>query len=537
MIRTGRWPLLTVFAIGLIALASVWLTGIDSGNAPVGATGGTYVEAVVGSADRANPLFASSPVERDLVKLLFAGLTRPGADGSILPDLAESWSVSEDGRRYTFQLRPRLQWHDGEPITADDVVFTASLLSSPDYAGDPTIAALWRNVDARRIDRLTVEFELEQPFAPFLAATTIGLLPSHLLGDLSVQEVQASSFNQAPIGSGPFVLDSIGDDGARLRANRSYHLQPPYLDRLGLRFFETAEEAQLALQAGQVDGMLLPDRQAAEALSGDDFTIVKMPTSAYVVLYLNHRSVLFVDSRVRQALALSIDREAIVADVLAGDGIASADPLAPGTWASTEEGGELEVDPDRAAELMEEAGWQLQDGTWRRGDIEMRFNILTNPDAERLAVAEAVARQLRDVGFLASVAEVDPNTLVQDFLQPRQYQAALFAFDPGIDPDPYPAWHSSQSGSGGANLASYVDEEADRLLAEARIATSEEARRQLYAALVARFREQAPSVILYYPERLYAVRDDVRGVAPGAFFDRTSRFFAIEDWYRETRSP
>ncbi len=209
-------------------MSLLWMQGVSSGGERVPAYGGSYVEGVVGRPVRINPLFVDSPVERDLTTLIFSGLTRAGPDGTILPDLARGWDITPDGKTYIFQLRPRVLWHDGDPFDADDVVFTATLLASPGYPGDPAVAALWRTVTVSRVDRLTVRFDLQEPFAPFLAATTIGILPQHLLGDLDATAVAAATaFNDAPIGTGPFRLRQLTSEGAILDAYRPYHLAPP----------------------------------------------------------------------------------------------------------------------------------------------------------------------------------------------------------------------------------------------------------------------------------------------------------------------
>jgi peptide/nickel transport system substrate-binding protein len=531
---SARRPLLLVFGAGIALLAAFWLLGGASDERGGPAYGGDYVEGVVGRARRVNPLFTDGPVERDLARLVFSGLTRPGPDGSPMPDLATSWEIAPDGRNYTFRLRPRVQWHDGEEFSADDVVFTAGILAAADFPGDPGVGALWRGVKATKLDELTVRFELAQPFAPFMAATSMGVLPEHKLTGLGARAVAASSFNEVPIGTGPFRLNGLRDDGARLSAYRRYHLEPPYLDRLGLQFFDTDAALQQAAATREIDGALFTGAADLGAMERVGLDAHRMTGSAYVVMYLNQRSVLFVDQRVREAAHLAIDREAIVRDALQGNGTAWASPLPPGSWASSN-GGPPTPDRDRSRTLMEEAGWTLRDNVWRRGDTEMRFNILTNPDEARTAVAEALARQLRDAGFMASISTVEPGELVERYLRPRQFNATLFAFDPGVDPDPYPAWHSSQSGADGANLASYVSPDADNLLEDGRQAIFAEARKQRYAEFEKRFLTEVPSIVLYYPTHTYVTDRRLRGLEDVLYFGREARFFAVEQWHLRVR--
>ncbi len=528
---SGRRPLMFAVGLGIGLMALFWVSADPADSPPVATYGGSYVEGVVGDADRVNPLFIDDPVQADLASLIFSGLTRVDRDGAMLPDLARSWEVSPDGRTYLFHLRPGVLWHDGERFSADDVVFTARILSSPDYAGDPGVGALWRSVTTKKVDRLTVRFDLAEPYAPFLAGATVGILPQHLFGALDAPGVAASPINESPVGTGPFVLERLADEGARLRAYRRYHLEPPFLDRIGLAFFESDDKLAAAVRSGEVQGGLLT---AVDGMDGGRLTPHRFVTSSYVVLYLSQRSVLFVDPRVREAVRLVIDRDAIVRGALGGEGMASDSPIPPGSWAA-DGGAASTVDPARSAALMAGAGWTQDNGVWRRGETEMRFNILTNPDERRVAVAEAIAIQLREAGFFASVATVEPTQLIEQYLRPRQFNAALFGFDPGVDPDPYPAWHSSQSGADGANLASYASAAADRLLEDGRQATTPQARQQSYGEFQRLFLDDTPSIIIYYPVLTYAVDSGLRGVQPGILFERSSRFFEIEAWYRNTR--
>ncbi len=531
-----RRPLHLATAIGLILLSLLWLRSAPSDAIGAPTYGGGYIEGVVGSAERVNPLFATTAVELDLAALIFSGLTRPGSDGSPLPDLARAWEVSPDGKTYTFHLRASVLWHDDARFSADDVVFTAAILASVDYPGDPAIAATWRDVHATRVDALTVRFELPQPFAPFLAATSIGILPAHLLQGQTAEEVAASSFNESPIGTGPYRLDRLASDGARLSAYRRYHLGPPYLDRIGLRFYTTEQDLQDALARHQVQGALLPPAFDPTTLQDTAFELREFTSSAYVTLYLNQRSLLFVDSRVREALALAIDRRAIIRDALHNRGaIPATAPITPGSWAYDATAIVPSTDAQRIQQLMTTAGWTLQTNVWRRGELELRFNILTNPDPDRVAVAEELAKQLREAGFFASVATVPADQLVANYLQPRQFTAALFGFDPGLDPDPYPAWHSSQSGATGANIASYASPAADRLLEAARTDDDSEARRLAYIEFQRQFLSDAPSVILYHPTHIYAIDAAIAGREPGLLLQPASRLFAIERWHRRAR--
>ena len=201
--------------------------------------GGTYVEGLVGYPQRINPLFSNlNDVDRDLCALVFEGLTRVDEHNQIAPMLAERWDVSADGLVYTFYLRTTVRWQDGEPLTADDVVFTISVLQDPDFPGLPFLGELWRSVDVKKLDRTTVQFALLEPFAPFIDYTTIGLIPKHVLQDVPVADLDRHAFNYQPVGSGLFRVAELTAEHVTLKASRIHRLwEQTRLDRIEFRFY------------------------------------------------------------------------------------------------------------------------------------------------------------------------------------------------------------------------------------------------------------------------------------------------------------
>ena len=179
----SRWLLPATVASGIAVLAGLWYTTSHSSkaNSPQPAT--TYREGVAGAYSRINPLYDSfNEVDSDLTALIFSGLTRLGPNGEVQPDLAESWDISSDGLTYTFHLRPNVTWHDGEPFTADDVLFTYGAIQDPKFHGDPALEELFRSITVAKVDDATVTLRLTQPFAPLLAHLTVGILPAHSAG-------------------------------------------------------------------------------------------------------------------------------------------------------------------------------------------------------------------------------------------------------------------------------------------------------------------------------------------------------------------
>jgi len=537
----ARWLLLLTLTVGVLALGVVWYRASRLSQTHPPEPGGTYTEGIAGAPSRINPLFDSAnDVDKDLSALIFSGLTRLGPDGEVLPDLAESWDIGDYGLSYTFHLRDGVLWHDGEPFTADDVVFTFKALQDDNYRGDPARAELFRSLTVSKIDDLTVKVDLAQPFAPVLAYLSIGILPQHLLGDLDAGQLYASPFNQQPIGTGPFRLFDLSSDRAVLASNPSYHLGEPYLSRLELRFFTDEPTLLKALKEGQVLGAFFRSPLSADDrlyVEGNDrWQVLQLPSTTYTILYFNNALLPLQDKRVRQALAYATDRDTITAAILEGQAVRADSPIPAGTWAYYSALGGYGYDPTRAAALLDEAGWVMQPGGVRAKDgQELRLNLVTNEEGSRLAVADAIAASWSALGIPTVVSPQQPTSLLRDMLMPHHFDVALYGFDGGLDPDPYPAWHSSQTAAGGNNLAGFVNPQSDLVLEKARQTSDIATRKTLYFQFQEIFALEMPSLPLYQRTLTYVVDRRLQGVAPLVLFDSSSRFSEISQWHLEAK--
>jgi peptide/nickel transport system substrate-binding protein len=495
-----------------------------------------YVEGVVGETSKVNPLFVyQNEVDRDIATLVFSGLTRLSADGTPEPALAESWDISSDGRTYTFHLRTGVTWHTGIEFTADDVVFTYDMLGDPLLQGDPDQAQLWQSIDCVAGDALTVTCELPEPFAPFLSFASTGILPKHILEAVTAPNMLEDPFNFAPVGTGPYRLTRMDAEHALLVANEDYYLGVPAIEEIEIRFFPTVSSAAAGFVRAEIDGLLVDltiDPQ--DFLTLEDVEVTEtypFSRSAYTSLYLNNHETPLNDRFVREAIAHAVDVEAIIAELLGGRGLAAETPIAPGTWAHSDVDAP-QLDRQLARDLLDAGGWELlpDETVRRRNNVELRFSLMTDQDPLRGAIADAISIYLMEVGIEAVVVREASSSLVTDFLIPREYQAAVFGWDPGADPDPYPAWHSSQAIGDGRNLAAYTSDEADAIMEAARQTTALEARRDLYVQFQELFVQDVPSVPLYYPVYSYFVSSRIDGIEPGVLFTPASRFANVHEW-------
>ncbi len=532
-----QWPLLAALFLGVVAIAVLWLIIAN----PLDTSGGgdgkeRYVEAIVGSPARVNPLFAPlNDTDRDLAALVFSGLTRLGPDGQVLPDLAESWEISDDGLTYTFHIRRDVDWHTGAPFTADDAVFTYELLADPKLPSDPTLGQLWRQLSSEAGDKFTLLCELSDPFAPFLSYTTISLLPKHVLDGTTADTIADSPFNQAPVGTGPYRLAQLDQTKAILRANPTYYGEPPAIDEIEFRFYPDPSTAAAALSRGDVQGLLLGPSASQEdfdLLTGTDgLRAYTANRTTYTVLFLNNSQPPFDNRVLRQAVALSINMDDVIRDLLGGRAVRADSPMIPGTWAYNPQLEPQTHDPDTASKLLDSAGWKMTESGMRQKDgEELRVDLKTDKDPLRRDLAEEIASQLEKVGIKVTVTS-EGSDLVRESLTLHQYQASIFGLDPGPDPDPYPVWHSSQVEQPDAgNLAGYQSEDADRVIEEARQTTDLDKRQALYYTFQQKFLEDVPSVLLYYPVFTYFVAEEVQNLELGTLFQPSSRFANVIEW-------
>ncbi len=532
----------------LLALAGIALLALVLGYSTYSVTtvlvpdrGGVFREGVAGNPKYLNPLLCdATEVDMDLCGLLYRGLTRIDKDGRVVPDLASSWEIN-DGVSYTFHMKPDQYWHDGEPVTARDVVFTISVLQDPDVVSLPGLTSLWRSVEAEFIDDLTVRFTLSEPFTPFLDYTSIGLLPEHIWQGVPATELTTMPLNVTPIGNGPMRVVETAADHIRLEPSPYYRESHPYLSALELRFYPDHASLFPAFVNGDIDGIRqIYEADLPAAVERDDLQLFSSATSEFLSLALNMNNpdVPFLQEKeVRQALYYAIDRERLIEDVMNGQGIIAHSPMLPENWAYNPEVKKYAYDRNKASQMLDEAGWidSNGDGIRDKDGKEMSLLLYSNDDPRRKLIVEQIAADWQAIGIDAQPTIVTFAGLVSDFLNPRRFDAALIGWELTGDPDPYPLWHSSQATGGGQNYSGWVSEDADQLIEEARGLVHEEDRIQLYHEFQDIFAEELPALVLFYPVYTYGVSDEVHNVQLDSLNQPSERFRTFSDWYMLTR--
>jgi peptide/nickel transport system substrate-binding protein len=539
--RSIRWQ--AIFALGGIVLVGVFLFSIASARTTVLVPdeGGMYVEGLVGAPQHINPLLAQfGRVDKDLVSLVFNGLTHTNGQDMVEPDLALDWTVSPDGITYLFKLRRDVRWSDGERFDADDVVFTIGLMQDPAFPGSPTLSQLWRSVGVHKVDDYTVRFQLTEPYPAFLDNTNIGMLPAHVLEGVGAQQLATHSFNAHPIGTGPFMLTEISTKHAVLVPNpRHFRNQQPFLSGIEFRFYDTHEQLLTAYQEGEILGISeVPPYLLPQAASIPTLNLYSARLSGYKIVYLNlldkENLPFFQDVEVRTALLQSLDRQKLIDSSLNGQGLVANGPIRPWIWAYEPSITYPAYDPARAKSLLDEAAWvdQNGDGIREKDGHPLQFTLLTTDEPDALAMAEAMAAQWAPMGIGVSVETIEPG--LGDRLAGHEFQAALVDLLLSGDPDPYPMWDQTQI-DGGQNYGGWDNRQVSEALEQARRIVDQEERRKSYIEFQRIFAAEIPALIISYPIYTYAVDESIRQVQIEPMVSPSQRFNNIADWYMNTR--
>ncbi len=545
-----RWQILVVaVTIVIVALLLLSQQPVSVITLPEAAPGGIYTEALVGSMGRLNPMLDwNNSADRDVDRLIFSGLMRFDSHGLPQPDLADAWGASADGKIYNFSIRPNAVWHDGQPVTSDDVIFTIEMIKSAGSLFPQDVKDLWSQVEIKKLDDKTLQVRLPEPFAPFLDYATFGVLPKHLLESIPADQLATAEFNLHPVGTGPYKFDSLLTSGGQITGvalvpNPDYFIQPPFIEQVVFRYYPSSAAAFEAYQQGEVLGISQLTNDVLEQALIEPTLLVytsRLPQMGLIFLNNNNPNVPFLqNASVRRALLLGVNRNIIVSHILKGQAVIANGPILSGSWAYYEEIETFEYDPDAATALLKQEGYVIPAGG---GDVRAKdgqfltFTLVYPDDTIHTQIAQAIQSDWALIGVRIDLQTVAYDSLVNDFLTTRNYQAALADLNTSRtpDPDPYLFWHQSEA-TGGQNYSQWDNRTASEFLETARTAADFTERARLYRNFQVVFTKDMPSLPLYYPVYSYGVDVQVQGVQVAPMYDVSDRLALITEWYLVTR--
>jgi peptide/nickel transport system substrate-binding protein len=503
-------------------------------------TGGTLTEGLIGAPQYINPVLARPfTADADVTKLLFRGLMRVDEHMNVVPNIAESLTVSDDGKTYTAVLKAGQVWSDGSPITATDVVYTYETIADANYQSPRQ--ALYSTVKVTATDDHTVVFTLPAATPSFRAALTLGILPSQLWQDQTPQTFSLAELNIKPVGSGPLKFQSVTKDRAgniksyTFIRNKLYNGTAPYIDKLVLKLYPDSTSALDALHNDAVDSLGAIDIASAASVKKDR-RITAVPIGQVLGAFFNEKNVVLKLPEIRKALAMATDRDAIVKRAFAGYADPLFGPLIAGQPGYSADAKKVTTNVAQASATLEQAGWKIgADGFRSKGNQAFTFTITTVDEPMYSQTAELLAEQWKAIGAKVTVATVSLDAIQKSTIKPRQYDALLFGQLLDAGGDLYPLWHSSQQSGNGFALSVAFIKNADADLEKARSATSDAVRSTALADFQNIVVDEVPAILLVQNQYLYAHEPNLRGLDGQALVSGDFHFRNIERWYLKTR--
>lgn len=527
--RAARVAARLVLALGIAAGCG--------GDREAGGSGGTVIAALRSDFSGFNSVTNSAQYTAELMNYaLFTPLVQYDENLEVRPWLAESWELHGD-TAVTFRLRGDVRWHDGRPVTARDVEFTFDLAKMPETASLLGSAFLAEVADAEWIDSLTIRFTFERPHAQALEDFWWPPMPAHLLEGIAPAELRNAPFNRAPIGSGPFrFVEWRASERLVLEANAEFPEGlggPPAAERIVVRIVPEAATLLTELFTGgiHVDIDVTPDQAASIEESADTRLFAYPGRTVYYIGWNNARAP-FDDARVRRALAHAIDREQIIAALLAGHGAVATGTIPPWHPLHPADVEPLAHDTGAAARLLDEAGWTDRNGDGMRENAAgepLRFTLVASDDPVRRGVVEVVQSQLRNVGVQVDVRVIEFQTMLEQH-RSRDFDAVFtnWVIDNfQVASPPFALFHSSQADvARSANRSSVRDPRLDRLIEAGAAATDRAEQQRIWRDFTVALQEAQPVTFMFWVEELAASRTAVQGVE----MDPRGEFMTIAEW-------
>jgi peptide/nickel transport system substrate-binding protein len=327
--------------------------------------GGEYIEGVIGKPQFINPVLAgNNETDSDVTRLVYSSLLRFGLNLELVPDAAESYTVSEDQKQYTVRLKENILWHDGERLTVDDIIFTVEMIKNPQIFSP--LQSNFRGVSIERVDEHSVRFILKEPYAPFLNSLTFGILPLHKWGNIEPKNFPLAKMNLEPVGSGPFKASALKQDefgdirSYTLVRNDQYYGRKPYIEKITFKFFSNIEAAVDALAGKGLLGIsFLPRSSRAVMEKNKNLKYYSSSLPQYTALFYNLRdSEILKQKAIRKALTMAIDRETLTNNILQGAAETIYSPILPGNVGYSTDLAHITFNQDEANKILDAAGWK-----------------------------------------------------------------------------------------------------------------------------------------------------------------------------------
>lgn len=490
------------------------------------AYGGTIREGILGTPRFINPVLANSDVDHDMTALIYSGLVRKISDKNgtiIIPDLAESFTISDDGKVYTFTLKDKIYFHDRKPITAEDVIFTITTIQNSQFSS--SLLNDWIGVAATSPDEKTVVITLPRPYSGFLETATVGILPKHIWGRLTHDEFVASDTNVIPVGSGPFRVADIKRNKTgtavryTLKSFKRFALQKPFIKDFEIVLYPNEQELFAGYERKEFN--LLANIRPYE-ITEQNTLITKTSSLPRVFgLFINTEHSLLQDQKLQTILRKAINTQEIADNVFQG----FAQPYNSET--------------DTQAELsssLDALGWKINPNTSIRekSGKPLSWSISTADTPELKYTAQIIQKQLKSLGIEIELKVFQLSDLETMVIKNKSFDMLLFGQFIKNDADRYAFWHSSQKNISDLNITRYTDQKLDSLLEKLLTLPYTSPERTIVLQSINERISLAPVIWLYQPQFIYASNTPIYQLTIDGLVTRDNRFQQVYQWFVKT---
>lgn len=493
--------------------------------------GGSFAEGMVGAPRFINPVLAreKSPSEKDLTQLIFGNLLTVNPDESLTFDLGKSLQVSKDKKQYTLEIKKNLQFHDGTPLTIDDVIFTIKKIQDP-LIKSP-LYLLWEGVEMEKIDSHTVLFTLIEPFSDFDHNLSLGVLPKHIWESINDEEFIFSYYNTHPIGSGHYELDKVRYQKTGIPV--SYTLKksktsPAYISSIKLFFYDNEKELVEAYREGEINAAYgISAQQNHHDIFNNSFSTTGPLPQIFGLFFNQNKQTLLKDKNIRSIINQSIDRKNLVKKIFAGYAYPINSPLGNNIAHKNT------LEKDIIA--LEKKGWKKNEHNFFTKTIHdkeqtLEFDISVVNDEKLIQTAKFIQAEIQKQGIKINLRFFDLNDFHQKVIRPRDYDILLFGYMLEKQTNLFAFWHSDQKEDPGLNISLYSNTKVNNELKKLRNNRNKADISKIESEIM----NDIPAVFLYRPAFTYLLPKKIKGENIH-IQEKHDRFNDIEDWYIRTR--
>ena len=517
-----EWGLLVVALIMLAIAQAFWFGDSYAGNTFT--SGGTYTEATIGEVNSMNPLFATTSSEKVLSRLMFSTISAVDYSGHPKAQLAKSITVGESGKKWIVKLRDGIKWSDGEPITNDDVIFTVDLIKNP--AVSTIYEANLSRVKVSVGEENELIFELPSPYADFISALNIPIVPKHILEGTDPKTILENNFSNSPVTSGPFTFNasqSNSSDGEKvfyLSNNPNYYLGKPLINTFAIHTYPDKDSVAKAMNSGSATATAELSGAETEKVTSGQFYRRNSSLSSGAFVFFNTSKKVLSSQELRSAIRKGVDIEKIRAS--APDTISLDYPLISAQI-------EISKYPQIPARDFESAKSKISE---LAGGESIHLDVATINSGYLPNVVSALAEELESLGIKVNTTVYEENQeFITNVVSKRSYDILVYEVEFGADPDLLPYYHSSQANASGLNLSNYRNALVDDLLLGARDTIDESLRIKKYETFLEYWVNDVPAIALYRPNLTYIYNKNVRTYNDNIkLVTPLDRFSDVDDW-------